>query len=432
MRPNARRKRSGGINLVWVFTGSFVALWAFMMVLAHYHASAHMRPKVLPNNAEQSKIGLNNNQALVIEDSNPKNDENPWFGWQPKIATQMECSWQACLDPTHGCKTCRDENLGPAPSVPAGWIPDVTLLHRMFLAGKDSEGNAWPPAVDGDICSKFGGGDINMKLFDEVPLAIESTREAPKIFCGVYTMEAAHSNTIRAMRETWAPRCDGFLAFSTTSDPRIPAMAIEHEGKEEYNNMWQKSRAIWKFIGDHYLEDFDYFFLGGEDLFVVADNLRAYLSTLSSPDDDHFVGRRFKGGGADNYFNSGGAGYALSRGTLRKYITQGYLHAHCAPHQHTSMEDVKMAECLRNAFGIGLTDTRDSQGRERFHPFAPGSHLIWKPPEAGKYDWYEDYNKEWGLKLGAECCAPDSVSFHYIKKAAMVRHLHSMLYDCKK
>lgn len=28
------------------------------------------------------------------------------------------------------------------------------------------------------------------------------------------------------------------------------------------------------------------------------------------------------------------------------------------------------------------------------------------------------------------CCAPDSVSFHYIKKPAMVRHLYALLHDC--
>uniref|UniRef100_A0A7S1Y610 Hexosyltransferase n=1 Tax=Grammatophora oceanica TaxID=210454 RepID=A0A7S1Y610_9STRA len=178
------------------------------------------------------------------------------------------------------------------------------------------------------------------------------------------------------------------------------------------------------------MEDFDYFFLGGEDLFVIPDNLRAYLSTLGSPDEAHFAGRRFKGRGEDNYFNSGGAGYALSRGTLRKYIAEGYEdEEHCSPHRRTPMEDVMMARCLRHKFGLGLTDTRDGEGRERFHPFAPGTHFTWKHDPK---DWYEEYNQEWGIKLGAQCCAPDSVSFHYIKKPAMVRHLHCLLYDCQK
>jgi glycoprotein-N-acetylgalactosamine 3-beta-galactosyltransferase len=94
------------------------------------------------------------------------------------------------------------------------------------------------------------------------------------------------------------------------------------------------------------------------------------------------------------------------------------------------MEDVMIAQCLKHAFDIGLVDTRDAEGRERFHPFAPGMHYTWQHPVPPETDWYETYNSEWGLKLGKDCCAPDSVSFHYLKKPAMMRHIHSLLYDC--
>jgi glycoprotein-N-acetylgalactosamine 3-beta-galactosyltransferase len=96
------------------------------------------------------------------------------------------------------------------------------------------------------------------------------------------------------------------------------------------------------------------------------------------------------------------------------------------------MEDVMIAQCLRDVFQIGLTDTRDDQLRERFHPFAPASHYYWRPPEEGNTDWYKDYNEEWPPLLGEKCCAPDSVSFHYIKKPAMVRHLYALLNTCGK
>eukprot|EP00984_Skeletonema_dohrnii_P023420 scaffold12513_cov103-Skeletonema_dohrnii-CCMP3373.AAC.7 len=32
--------------------------------------------------------------------------------------------------------------------------------------------------------------------------------------------------------------------------------------------------------------------------------------------------------------------------------------------------------------------------------------------------------------LGEDCCAPDSVSFHYIKEASMVRHMHALINSC--
>ena len=147
-------------------------------------------------------------------------------------------------------------------------VPDVEMLHRMLLQGHDSQGRPWPPPLvtptDNELCENigtFGGqGDENVVLFDAVPIEAsplvmsgEEHQEAlqksitdggsrlPRILCMVYTMESEHATRIRAIRETWAPGCDGFLAFSTKSDPRIPAISIPHEGPEAYENMWQVS-----------------------------------------------------------------------------------------------------------------------------------------------------------------------------------------------
>lgn len=46
--------------------------------------------------------------------------------------------------------------------------------------------------------------------------------------------------------------------------------------------MWQKARAIWKYINFHYKDDFDWFVLGGDDLFLIMENLRKVrLSTTT-------------------------------------------------------------------------------------------------------------------------------------------------------
>ena len=41
---------------------------------------------------------------------------------------------------------------------------------------------------------------------------------------------------------------------------------------------WQKVRSILKFVGTHYLEDFDFFHVGGEDMHVLPQNLRYFLA----------------------------------------------------------------------------------------------------------------------------------------------------------
>ena len=416
---------------------------------------------LLSETAKRQELKALSPSSSSFMKANVKKD--PYYGWQADLSTTNDgggdddcSSIRQCFETEHAkcASTCRDgeEQMGEVPntmnnSISKDWIPNPHMLHQMYLDGKDFNGNPFPPTLPDEYCEEISSSgrknnDINKELLDTVPIqalkdpnGTADMQELPTLFCGVYTMYEKHHTNVRAMRDTWAPLCNGFVAFSTISDPRIPSYKIEHEGKEEYSNMWQKSRSIWKFIHDNYIDEgFDYFILGGEDLFVIPTNLRAYLQSLKldPSKDDLFAGRRFKADGKDNYFNSGGAGYVLSKATLKKYITEGYDHPKCNPDRHTSMEDVMIAQCLRNAFQIGLTDTRDSFGRERFHPFSPGQHLTWQPPSKGQRDWYANYNKEWGIKLGKDCCAPDSVSFHYLKKPAMVRHLYSLLYLCSK
>lgn len=59
-----------------------------------------------------------------------------------------------------------------------------------------------------------------------------------KLFCGIYTMERNHNGNVKSTRETWAKKCDGFIAFSTKTDYSLPSLNITHEGPESYNNMW--------------------------------------------------------------------------------------------------------------------------------------------------------------------------------------------------
>lgn len=321
--------------------------------------------------------------------------------------------------------------------IPHDWVPDVTILRRMFLAQQDANGNPWPPPLPKEMCEPIGDSgsrdDENKALFDAAPIVAEPLLggTGPRILCMIYTVASAHPKQVRAIRETWAGGCDGFLAFSTVSDPRIPAISIPHDGPEAYGNMWQKSRAIWSFVGRHYANDFDFFILGGEDLFLLPQNMRSYLATLGSPDARLYMGRVLQfsaqAGFNSTFYNSGGAGYVLSRGLLKPFAEHGLNHTRCEPELGTSMEDVMVAFCLQKAFGIGAMDTRDGQGRHRFHPFSPGWHYHWNPDPD---DWFTIQTSFLNdTKRGPECCAPDSVSFHYVRNPAMIRHLYTLLYD---
>ena len=116
-------------------------------------------------------------------------------------------------------------------------------------------------------------------LEENESLHVDSQGNPLRIFCGIYTMQKNHNTNARATRNTWAKKCDGFIAFSTFEDPSIPSVDILHEGVEAYDNMWQKSRSIWKYIYTHLVDRYDFFLLGGDDMFYIVENLRHYLGS---------------------------------------------------------------------------------------------------------------------------------------------------------
>ena len=288
-----------------------------------------------------------------------------------------------------------------------------------------------PPFTSG-TCDLNGTPNGNILAHMDLYPAPRSENNPPKILCGVYTMEKNHKTEVQATRETWGKRCTGFIAFSTVTDESIPALKILHEGVESYDNMWQKSRSIWKYLYKNFLDKFDYFLMGGDDMYYVVDNLQHYLMSdeivkLKESGKGMFLGRRFYPDGLvnDRVFNSGGAGYIMDRAALSK-LGPALDTPACFPHQVGFWEDVNIANCLKVTANIIPYDTRDKQERERFHPFTPGQHLEYRIPKTGN-DWYPKYNP-W-LKEGYDCCSTESISFHYCKQD-IIRKLHTYLYHC--
>lgn len=179
---------------------------------------------------------------------------------------------------------------------------DPTHLHRDYLAGLlpdrfDNDNSNINHNTKAGVCKLNGVPDglllarvhVNMDYSDHIntgdvlnhnrlPVANSHVQHV-RIFCGIYTMAKNHATNVAATRTTWAKKCDGFIAFSTETDAKYSAMRIEHDGDEHYDNMWQKSRAIWKFIYANLRDHFDYFLLGGDDMFYIVENLRAYLGS---------------------------------------------------------------------------------------------------------------------------------------------------------
>ena len=184
--------------------------------------------------------------------------------------------------------------------------------------------------------------------------------------------------------------------------------------------MWQKARGIWKYVHDHFLQDYDYFYIAGDDVYVLVDNFRAYLNELTALDDDHddtMVQQQSK----PRHFGSwlpaksmiaGGPGYTLNRAALQQFVnnnnsndttsnstsssststntststststsTTNNVWSHCLPDKHQSYEDRFMSHCMSEYLGIrgNDTDTRDRHtGEQRFHDTDPATLYLFR------------------------------------------------------
>lgn len=171
----------------------------------------------------------------------------------------------------------------PAPAHPDANLPlpggeevNAHVAHEEFLRGSISDADI-SRLVSPTACDRVKKTS-NGRLLDRIHVGSGDVSNV-KIFCGIYTIEKAHENNVKATRNTWAKKCDGFIAFSNKYDKDIPAVNIQHEGEESYNNMWQKSRSIWKYIYAHYHQDYDFFLMGGDDMMYVIENLKEYLAS---------------------------------------------------------------------------------------------------------------------------------------------------------
>jgi len=319
-----------------------------------------------------------------------------------------------------------DSDTSPVPLV------DPTVL------GRD------PPALDHadmpGLCAHKSDGDEDvLRRIDVWPSA---EKGKPRILCFSYTLSTAHAGPVQNLRRTWAQRCDGYVAFSNQTDPLIPSVDLKHKGPEAYANMWQKLRAAWIYLHKHHLQDYDYFLAGGDDIFVVVENLRRYLlspeilAATKEGTEPIFLGRPFRPPGSDIAFNSGGAGFVLNAPALdvlgKELLGHGKKKRLCRPNQVGFWEDVNVAFCLHEGGVHVYNGTQDAHGRERFLPFKPGHHLRYRVPP--KPDWYAVYTKEWGLKTGLDCCSTEAITFHYVKGDDMKRYhaiVHGMCPNIK-
>ena len=229
-----------------------------------------------------------------------------------------------------------------------------------------------------------------------------------KVLCWVLTSQGSVDTRARAVRETWGKRCNTLLIMDAEGDANRDVIGLNQHGLEG-QDVWSKTRAAWKYVYDSHLNDADWFIKADDDTFVIVENLRFLVSRYDN-EKPYYIGRWFKASGG---YNTESAGYVFNKETLKTFIRAMNNPMKCV--KESSLQDSNVGACLR-AFGVHPSDTRDSHGRETFHPFAPEYHVV--PNAIKNHHWLHGSN-QFPVYSGPNCCSDRSVTFHGLNHDTM-------------
>nr|AIG55580.1 secreted protein [Thraustotheca clavata] len=290
-----------------------------------------------------------------------------------------------------------------------------------------------------------------------------------KILCWVNTFDQSHDRAA-SIKATWGKRCDKLVFMSNIEDKSIPTTRAK--APPTHLDLWQKHRDVVRILWREYGASYDWIFKCDDDTYVLVDNLRHYLATFNETTtkttplllgqrmtlqwwelrrqfewlhtttldsmsserrwtvEDTLESTRSQGG---LYYTPGGAGYVFNvpylkvRGYFDGLLVESLDEHYCLPDEIIP-DDWAISFCMRY-HGIVPLDTRDSQGRERFHQYSP-ERIFFESHDEEAYDhdiyqsiyqennWFSDHFGI-GWHNGTMCAAPDTISFHYIKPPLM-------------
>jgi hypothetical protein len=277
----------------------------------------------------------------------------------------------------------------------------------------------------------------------KVAAAIDDKTQTPvRLLCAIYTHNVSR-DLARTSALSWGYKCDGFLAFSTDTIPSLGMVDLVHAGEESYGNMWQKTRSIWAYIYQHYRHEYDYFHLGGDDMYVIVENMKRFLSTFkdqTARGEPVYLGQwiRQKVG----YYIAGGPGYTVNRVALERFVEDAL--PVCNVDTKASYEDRLFSSCM-SQLGIRGGDTRDAEsGEQQYHDCSPhclfttraasGKRASFHSRAAAYWeslphpDQLRHFNETVGPKKNVDAAATYSVALHKLHHPLYVARVHAVLY----
>ncbi|KAK3596041.1 hypothetical protein CHS0354_032566 [Potamilus streckersoni] len=234
-----------------------------------------------------------------------------------------------------------------------------------------------------------------------------------RVICIILSMEKNLDTKTSAVNTTWANRCNKHY-FIMTTELRTPDI-INSEYPDNRSYLMHKVRSAFAFVHDKHMEDIDWVFKADDDTYAIIENLRFLLSHYDA-NKPGYLGFKFDKFVASG-FMSGGAGYVISRQSLKQLVQSGIRENKCPFLTHEEFtrlgEDRAIAECLEKV-NVPRLISRDVFGRDTFHPYQIELHYLGGLPNT-LFTWCKEPAVE-----GRNCCSQFTISFHYTNPKSML------------
>ncbi|CAF4422226.1 unnamed protein product, partial [Rotaria sp. Silwood2] len=114
----------------------------------------------------------------------------------------------------------------------------------------------------------------------------------PRVCCLILTAPKYFLTRVKAVNETWAPRCDCYFFITEYAEEKmtaeqkkfaqqIPIAPIKNI-TAGYGHLTQKSNLAFLFAYENYLNDFEWFIKADDDTYLIVDHLKTFLSKQNS------------------------------------------------------------------------------------------------------------------------------------------------------
>lgn len=224
---------------------------------------------------------------------------------------------------------------------------------------------------------------LRMSVADDTGLA-NVLEQQVRVLCWIMTstdtIERAHH-----VKATWGKRCNKLLFVSDHENKELPSVNISVQHGREH--LTSKIMAAFDYVYTHHRDDADWFMKADDDTYVIAENLRYFLSS-HKPSEPIYFGHHFNIHVKQGYM-SGGGGYVISKEALMRFGSRS--EGACAKDDGAS--DVEWGRCMEK-LRVKAGDSRDVLGRSRFHCFSAALFI-----QGGYPDWYIQYDKYGAQKV---------------------------------